>query len=50
MVAAKGRGLGSISVIGITKLPFEAVLGERISKALKKVSIPCQFFFRLICH
>jgi len=36
VVAVKGRGLGSISVIGMTKFPFEAVLGERVGEALKK--------------
>jgi len=35
-VAVKGRGLRSTSVIGMTKYPFEAVLGERIGEALKK--------------
>ncbi len=38
-VAVKGRGLGSISVIGMTRFPFEAVLGERVGEALKKVSV-----------
>ncbi|KAF8342251.1 uncharacterized protein EI90DRAFT_2903794 [Cantharellus anzutake] len=36
VVAVKDRGLASISVIGMTKFPFEAVLGDKIGEGFRK--------------
>ncbi|KAF8313109.1 hypothetical protein DL93DRAFT_2081481 [Clavulina sp. PMI_390] len=36
VVAAAGRKMAGIDVIGMTKEPFEAILGEKVGKALRK--------------